>query len=112
MHELTGLRLAAYFDVDDDVEGAVLAHPFVIDGDHAVDIRGRVPLQSVFAGEFDTLDHWYGETTREELLKLGEGGIGTAADDRWHHAASVLAKRMDDDLGLARRQEPIQRPRS
>ncbi len=79
LHELTGLPMGAYLDEalveknGEDVEMVVLLHAFVVDGDDAIDMRGRVPIEDVLTGEFDFNDPWFVNPTSADLFSLGEG---------------------------------------
>ena len=78
LNELTGLPLGAYLDEawvetpDGHVEMVVLVHAFVVDGDEAIDIRGRVPLEDVLE-EFDFSEPWFVNPSVPDLVSLGEG---------------------------------------
>lgn len=86
LQRLTGLPIAAYLDTDDEVEGVVLVHAFLLDGDDAIDVRGSIPLDEVIE-EFDANDPWLIEgMPMEELLAIGEGGAIDETGERWSNA--------------------------
>lgn len=104
INRITGLPVAAYLDEDDEVEGAVLAHAFVVDGDDAIDVRGRVPLAEVL-DEFEVNEPWFEhDISVEMLMTLGEGSDGLdETSDRWlnacRHAAEVAdSLRLHQDI--------------
>lgn len=86
----TGLPLQAYLDVDDDVEGPVLCHAFVRDGDHILDVRGRIPFADAL-DEFDSNEPWLVEIAEEDLMHLGSGQRLLDVEDDHFRRASVLA---------------------
>lgn len=92
MHELTGLPLAAYIDYDMDIDRYALVHAFVVDGPDAIDIRGRMPLKDIIAGEFEVWEPEYVDASREELLKFGFGRKSVSANNPDFKRAMRLAK--------------------
>jgi len=102
LHRLSGLPLHAYLDTDMEVEGPVLAHAFVVDEEgHAVDIRGRTPLDHALDG-FDTMEPWLAEITVEELMGLAEADdADTVLQGDRYRSAEEAAGRVLDNLVAA-----------
>ncbi len=73
LHDITGLPLGAYMEYDFDIDGMALVHAFVIDGEHAIDVRGRFPTSEILEDEFTAFEPDFVLLTREQLCRLGEG---------------------------------------
>lgn len=105
LHEATGLPLGAFLDEtwvetnDGGVEMVVLVHAFVVDGEDAIDIRGRIPMEDVL-DEFDFNEPWLVNPTVSDLLVIGEGrkNVGKR-NPRWLEAKQH-ADALADRLGL------------
>lgn len=72
LHRATGLPIWAWIDEDPEIDGPVLVHAFVIDGERAVDASG-VRDPDVFLGEYETWDPSLVEMTEAQVLAIGEG---------------------------------------
>lgn len=90
MHELTGLPLAAWLDTDFETEATVLVHACVLDGDHGIDVRGRMPLDDML-DEFDTFDPELVSLPLEVLMRLGHGTSSVPDGDPEMALAKTLA---------------------
>ncbi|MCV9964196.1 hypothetical protein OIU34_20130 [Pararhizobium sp. BT-229] len=101
LSELTGLPIGAYLDTDIETERTVLVHAFVVDGDIGIDIRGRVPLDDIIEGEFDTFEPELVMISREDVLLLGHGR-GTISQ---RNPELLVAKRLAASL-VERLDEP------
>jgi hypothetical protein len=99
LHRLTGLPLRAILDVDMWTEQTVLAHAFVVDGEQAIDIRGRIEMTDV-GDEFETNDPWETDISEQDLLLLGNGNEDLNIDDDAFLTACSLAQAMASELNL------------
>lgn len=101
MHEQTGLSLVAYVESDFETETTVLVHAFVLDGDHAIDIRGRIPLDDVLI-DFVFFEPELIEISRDDLLLLGSGNQTPDPNDvdKAQSAAKSLMLRLRETLDV------------
>lgn len=112
LHELTGLPMGAYLDEatvernGEDLELIVLVHAFVVDGDEAIDIRGRVPLEEVVDDEFEFFEPWFVNPTAEDLFSLGEGRRKVSRKNPRYLEALKHAERLVERLQLRRPEGP------
>jgi hypothetical protein len=99
MHHLTGLPLRAVLDVDMWTEQTVLVHAFVVDGEQAIDIRGRIDLADI-AEEFETNDPWETDISEQDLLLLGNGNPNLSTDESAFVLAWSFAEAMAMEMRL------------
>ena len=101
LHEATGFKLAAYLEFDDDIGRTALVHAFVVDGDEAIDVRGRMPLSDILEGEFQCFEPDLVEFSREELLLLGFGRKSVSSNNPDFRRAKRIAADLLDALEVS-----------
>nr|WP_250807795.1 hypothetical protein [Neorhizobium tomejilense] len=105
LHDITGFPMRAYLDTawvekgDEEIEMVVLVHAFVVDGEEAIDVRGRVPLDDVLGDYFEiATEEWIVEPTEEDLFKLGEGRHRVSKNGERYLAAYRMAESLVEKL--------------
>lgn len=92
MHELTGYPLAAYVEYDMDIDRYALVHAFVVDGEDAIDVRGRMPAADIIKDEFDFWEPELITPTREVLLMYGFGRKSVSPNNKDFKRAMRVAE--------------------
>lgn len=103
LHRLTGLPLAATLDVDMWTERTVLVHAYVLDGDHAIDVRGRFAVDTIDE-DFEVNDHWdVVNISEEDLMLLGSRRRKVNESGANYRKAMLLAAGVAASYGLLER---------
>jgi hypothetical protein len=103
LHRLTGLPLAAMLDVDMWSERTVLVHAYVMNGDQAIDVRGRFPIDTIDQ-DFEVNDHWdVTGISEEDLMLLGSRRRKVNESGPGYRKAMFLAEGVADACGLLQR---------
>lgn len=103
LHRLTGLRLAATLDVDVWTERTVLVHAYVLDGDQAIDVRGRFSPETI-GEDFEVNESWsVVDIDEEDLMLLGSRRRKVNESGPTYRKALFLAEKVADGYGLLQR---------
>ncbi len=103
LHRLTGLPLAATLDVDMWTERTVLVHAYVMDGDQAIDVRGRFAVDTIDE-DFEVNDHWdVVNIPEEDLMLLGSRRRKLNESGPAYRKAMFLAEGVAASYGLLQR---------
>jgi hypothetical protein len=103
LHRLTGLPLAATLDVDMWSERTVLVHAYVMNGDQAIDVRGRFAIDTIDQ-DFEVNDHWdVTGISEEDLMLLGSRRRKVNESGPGYRKAMLLADGVADACGLLQR---------
>lgn len=103
LHRLTGLPLAATLDVDMWTERTVLVHAYVIDGEQAIDVRGRFAVDTIDE-DFEVNDHWdVVNISEEDLMLLGSRRRKVNESGAGYRKAMSLAEGVAASYGLLER---------
>jgi hypothetical protein len=103
LHRLTGLPLAATLDVDMWTERTVLVHAYVMNGDQAIDVRGRFAIDTI-EQDFEVNDHWdVVGISEEDLMLLGSRRRKVNESGPGYRKAMFLAEGVADACELLQR---------